>query len=115
MLEGALLPQGIGMLSSILAITFIGTRKLPSDWLTRTFKVRRQAVYKALQWLQEHNILYQDIDISHEQLALLPEDRVPEEVKAIIRYEEDEMAAMKEREGYVTEDRPSPDGESKKT
>lgn len=66
MLEGALLPQGIGMLSSVLAITFIGTHKLPSDWLMHTFKVRRQAVYEALQWLQEHNILYQDIDISHE-------------------------------------------------
>ena len=40
MLEGALLPQGAGTLSSVLAITFIGTCKLPSDWLTRTFKVR---------------------------------------------------------------------------
>ena len=80
-----------------------------------TFKVRRQAVYEALQWLQEHNILYQDIDISHEWLALLPEDRVLEEVEAIIWYEEDETAAMKEREGYVMEDHPSPDGETKKT
>jgi len=39
MLEGQLLPQGVGTLSSILAITFIGTWKLPSDWLSRTFRV----------------------------------------------------------------------------
>jgi len=103
MLEGQLLPQGVGTLSSILAITFIGTRKLPSDWLSRTFRVRRQAVHEALQWLHEHNEMYFDINISHARLALLPEDQVPEEIEAVIWYEEDDTAAIKEREGYAME------------
>jgi len=103
MLEGALLPQGVVTLSSILAITFIGTRRLPSDWLSRTFRVRRQAVHDALLWLHEHNELYGDIQISGDRLALLPDDSIPEEIEAVIRYEKDETAAIKEREGYAME------------
>ena len=61
MLEGSLLPQGVSILSSVLAITFIGTQKLPNDWMARTFRVRREAVYEALQWLHNHNELYHDI------------------------------------------------------
>ena len=111
MLEGSLLPQGVETLSSVLAITLIGTRKLPNDWLSQTFRVRRQAVHEALQWLHKHNILYQDIKTSHERLAVLPEDRIPEEIEAVIRYEEDETVAVKEREGYVMEDLQNADGE----
>ena len=40
MLEGSLLPQGVETLSSVLAITLIGTHKLPNDWLSRTFRVQ---------------------------------------------------------------------------
>jgi len=48
MLEGKLLPQTVTMLCSILAVTFIGTKSLPKDWLNRTFRVRREAVHDAL-------------------------------------------------------------------
>ena len=112
MLEGALLPQSVGSLSSVIAITFIGTRKLPLNWLSRTFRVRRSAVYEALQWLREHNEMYHDVTISNEQLSLLPEDEIPQEIEAVIRFEEDEGVAVKEREGYVMEDVPEDSGES---
>ena len=111
MLEGSLLLQGVETLCSVLAITLIGTHKLPNDWLSWTFRVRRQAVHEALQWLHEHNLLYQDIKISHEHLAVLPEDRIPEEIEAVIWYEEDETVAVKEREGYVMEDLPNANSE----
>ena len=39
MLEGNLLPQHPEMLSNIIAITFIGTRWLPMNWLSRMFQV----------------------------------------------------------------------------
>ena len=61
--------------------------------------------------MHEHNLLYQDIKISHERLAVLPENRIPEEIEAVIQYEEDETVAVKEREGYVMEDLPNADGE----
>lgn len=110
MLKGSLLPQGVGTLSSILAITFIGMCKLPLDWLSHTFRVCQQAVHKALQWLHEHNNLYRNINISHERLALLPDDCIPDEIEAVIQYKEDGTVAVQEREGYAMEDPPMQDG-----
>lgn len=111
MLEGALLPQSVDTLSSIMAITFIGTHKLPTNWLSCMFKVHREAVYEALQWLHAHNELYHDIVISHERLALLPDDEIPQEIEAVIRYKEDGNVATKEREGYAMADLPAEEGE----
>ncbi|KAF8125263.1 hypothetical protein EV363DRAFT_1402509 [Boletus edulis] len=74
MLEGQLMPQSAMCLSSILAITYIGTRKLPKTWLKSTFRVRRRVVHDALLWLKRHNPYYEDIDISMQRLDDLPED-----------------------------------------
>jgi len=104
MLEGKLLPQTVTTLCSVLAMTFIGTKSLPKDWLNRTFCVRREAVHEALCWLQVNNPLYEDVQISHEQLNLLPENSIPAELEAVIRYEEDEEVARQEREGYTEND-----------
>ena len=101
MLEGNLLPPHAEMLSNIIAITFIGTKRLPMNWLSRTFQVRRSVVHEALQWLQANNELYSDIVISHEQLDTLPQEGISPEVMALICHEEDETAAVQEREGYV--------------
>lgn len=101
MLEGRLLPQTVTALCSVLAITFIGTKTLPQDWLKWTFRVRQEAVHDALCWLQANNPLYEDICISHEQLHMLPENGIPAELEAVIRYEEDAGMAMQEREGYI--------------
>lgn len=110
MLEGALLPQSVNVLSSIVAITFIGMWKLPTDWLSRTFRVHRDVVHEALQWLHEHNVLYQDIVISSKRLSLLPENEIPLEIEAAIRYEEDGSVVMKKKDGYVMEDLPMENG-----
>ena len=101
MLEGNLLPQPAETLSHIIAITFIGTRRLPTNWMTRTFRVRRSAVHEALQWLQANNELYSDVVISADRLGTLPEDHIPAELMALIRHVDDESVATQEREGYV--------------
>ncbi|KIO11878.1 hypothetical protein M404DRAFT_98925, partial [Pisolithus tinctorius Marx 270] len=101
MLEGSLMPQHVTTLSSVLAITFIGTRSLLKNWLSRTFRVRREAVHEALQWLKQNNPLYHDITISEQRLMTLPDDEVPEEIEAIIRREDDGEIALQERDGYV--------------
>ena len=104
MVEGNLLPQRPEVLSNVLAITFIGTRRLPNNWLSRTFQVRCAAVHEALQWLKANNPLYSDIAISSDQLVTLPEEGIPAEVMALIRHKDNESAAVQEREGYVDSD-----------
>ncbi|KAG1792365.1 uncharacterized protein HD556DRAFT_1444624 [Suillus plorans] len=39
MVEGQFLPQPVASLASVLAITYVGTRNLPKDWLKSTFRV----------------------------------------------------------------------------
>jgi len=39
MIEGQFLPQPVASLASVLAITYVGTRYLPKDWLKSTFHV----------------------------------------------------------------------------
>ncbi|KIN94091.1 hypothetical protein M404DRAFT_35392 [Pisolithus tinctorius Marx 270] len=82
MLEGSLMPQEVTSLSSVLAITFIGTCMLPKNWMSRTFQVQWEAVHKALQWLKENNSLYHDINISEQRLKTLPDDEIPVEIEA---------------------------------
>ena len=66
MLEGQLMPQPAVDLASVLAITFVGKKKLPKSWLKSTFRVRHRIVYEALVWLKANNELYSDIVISPE-------------------------------------------------
>ncbi|KAF8132270.1 hypothetical protein EV363DRAFT_1397930 [Boletus edulis] len=101
MLEGQLMPQPTVELASILAITYIRKKKLPSSWLKSTFRVRRRVVYGALVWLKANNEIYQDIQISQERLETLPEDDIPVEILAAVRHSEDFEVVEKEREGYV--------------
>jgi hypothetical protein len=101
MLEGNLMPQECKILASVLAVSFIGTKKIPKSWLKTTFQVRRRRVYEALTWLKANNALYHDIEISNERLNSLPEDGVPDEIIAIARHEEDDDIAVQERESYV--------------
>ena len=101
MLKGQLMPQPSIQLASVLAITYIGTKKLPKSWLKSTFRVRRRVVYEALAWLKENNEIYADVVISAEQLASLPEDNIPLEILAAIRHEEHAELVEREGGGYV--------------
>lgn len=101
MLEGQLMPYEGSTLASVLAITFIGAKTIPKNWLKATFRVRRRAVYEALLWLKDHNSVYEDITIDRARLNTLPEDGVPDEIIALVRHEKDVEIAEKERETYV--------------
>ena len=101
MLQGQRMPSPVETLALVIAITFVGSRKLPKDWLKKTFRVRRHVVYDALQWLRVHNPIYSDIHIDESRLDSLPEDGVPEELLTVIRQEKDDEVAEKERESYL--------------
>lgn len=57
------MPSSVQILASVIAITFVSSKKLPVDWLKKTFQVRRQVVRDALPWLWIHNPIYGDIQI----------------------------------------------------
>ena len=98
------MPPSVQTLASIIAITFVGSKKLPKDWLKKTFRVRRDVVYAALVWLKNHNPIYGDIKIDENRLKELPEDNIPDELLTVIRQERDDEIAEKERESYLLAD-----------
>jgi hypothetical protein len=104
MLKGQHMPSSVRTLASVVAITFVGGKKLPIDWLKKTFRVRRAIVYDALLWLRRNNPIYEDIEIDEDRLIGLPEDDIPDELLAIIRHDDDEQLAKKERESYLVEE-----------
>lgn len=106
MLTGNLLPRPPRILASVIAVSFVGTGRLPKKWLKETFRVRRRRVYEALLWLKNHNPLYADYNISEEQLNALPEDGIPLEIAVTLRGSSDVAAANAERETYVPGEEP---------
>ena len=102
MLKGQKMPSPVSTLASVIAITFVGSKKLPADWLKKTFRVRRFVVYEALVWLQRNNPIYANIRIDTDRLLELPEDNVPQELLTIVRLEKDGELAEKERESYIS-------------
>ena len=103
MLEGQIMPQSVSILASVLAITFIGSKKLPKDWLKSTFRIHRRVVYEALIWLKEHNVSYQDIEISRERIEVLPDDDVPSEILSVIHHEPNDEVAYQESFSFAPE------------
>lgn len=105
MVQGNLMPRPGRLLSAILSITFVGQGRLPKQWLRNTFRVRRNAVQDALQWLQANNRKYfGDIQIDNDRLMQLPEDGVPVEIESIVRHNDDDTAIDAENGGYVPEE-----------
>jgi hypothetical protein len=102
MLSGKLLPRPLSTLASVVAVTFIGTGKLPVHWLKSTFTVRRAIVREALVWLKANNTKhFGDVEISAENMDVLPEDDVPDELLAAVRQETDRSVLEQEMETYV--------------
>jgi hypothetical protein len=89
MLEDKLLPLPPSIFSSTLSVAFIGSQKISKDTLRSLFSVSRRRVYAALMWLKKHNNLYVEIRVSTNTLQQLPENDVPREILAGIRYSND--------------------------
>ena len=105
MVEGQLMPRPPAILSSLIAITYIGSGRIPKNWIHSTFRVRRHHVCRALKWLKANNPKYYgDIVISQSQLDQLPEDDVPDEVLGVIRQSNDQGLVDQESSGYVRTD-----------
>ena len=105
MIEGQLMPRPPSVLSSLIAITYIGAGRIPKNWIHSTFRVRRYHISRALNWLKVNNPKYYgDVVISQHQLNQLPEDDVPDEILAAIRQSDDATVVDQESSGYVRTD-----------
>src|SRR5258708_2454033 len=89
MLRGNKLPRPMKILLSIIAVTYIGTTKLPKTWLKSTFQVRRRAVLQALHWLIANNHHYHKYEVNEDLIVSMLEDDVPVEILAAVQQEED--------------------------
>ena len=105
MVEGQLMPRPPAVLSSLIAITYIGVGRIPKSWIHSTFRVRRYHVSRALDWLKAHNPKYYgNVTISQHQLDQLPKDDVPTEILGVIRQSNDIGLVDQESSGYVRTD-----------
>lgn len=105
MVEGQLMPRAPAVLSSLIAITYIGIGRIPKNWIHSTFRVRRYHVSRALNWLKVHNPKYYgNVTISQHHLNQLPEDDVPSEILGVIRQSNDVGLIDQESSGYVRTD-----------
>ena len=105
MVMGRLLPRPRSILPSLISIVFIGRGKLPKSHLRNLFKVRREVIRDALEWLKVNNPKYYgDITIDEEIMHSLHEDDIPMELIDVVRHSEDVGIVEEERAGYVNED-----------
>ncbi|KAF7293131.1 ATP-dependent DNA helicase [Mycena chlorophos] len=104
MVTGRLMPRPVGILASVIAVTFVGAKNVPLLLLPDIFDVRRHRVADALMWLKANNSFYSDIEISPERLEQLPISGIPDEILLNVRYAPDESILDREHAGYVPVD-----------
>lgn len=105
MVDGQLMPRPPAVLSSLIAIAYIGVGNIPEHWIHSTFRVHRHHVSRALNWLKVNNPKYYGgVTISQRQLDQLPEEDVPDEILGVIRQSNDTGLVDQESPNYVRTD-----------
>ena len=95
------LPLRLDDLCDTLKVIFIGARLPERIHLKKILTVRKKKIIEALQWLKKYNVLYQNVDISLENIAQLPEDDVPDCIMSTLEQKLGEEEIQSERIGYV--------------
>ncbi|KAG2029673.1 hypothetical protein BDR03DRAFT_987611 [Suillus americanus] len=97
MVEGDIMPHKPALLAVTITVTIIGPSKLPVKSLPSFLSA-------ALIFLKHENHLYRNIVISEANLALLPEDGVPQDLLTVTKYSDEQQLVEQERAGYVVGD-----------
>jgi hypothetical protein len=95
-----IMPRPAILLPSVMGVTFVGPRGLPEKTMVGTFRVRRNRIRDALQWMKSNNPLFSDIVISNERLQSLPENGIPREITLAMKYSDDIQHLNREHAGY---------------
>jgi DNA-directed RNA polymerase subunit RPC12/RpoP len=99
--SGNKMPPPPRILAATIGVTFVGVGNCPLSVLLDFLRVCWQRVFDALLWLKQNNRLYSQIDISAEQLRLLPVNAVPEEIMTNTRYSGDVAGLEREQARYI--------------
>jgi len=99
-----IMPLPTKILASTIGVTIIDPKNRPERTLPGFFRVRRECVRRALEWLTEHNDLYKQTAISEPRLKDLPEDGIPDEISDTIRHSNKLDPLEREGAGYVEDD-----------
>lgn len=96
MLRGGKLPHPPKILADLLSIAWVGTFRVPPQYLRGSFGISRTRVYRALWWLKRHNPEYHDIQIDPTIWNSLPdiEGELPAEI--VIRSDVDQRIVQSE-------------------
>lgn len=111
-IDGRTMPPSVGILSSIVGITFVGPNNLPERTLPSIFNVRHDRVRAALCFLLTENPIFRDIVISENRLSELPINGVPDELFNVTRYSDDVSSLNREQDGYIPSQDPTSEGAS---
>ncbi|KAF8801482.1 hypothetical protein BYT27DRAFT_7262019 [Phlegmacium glaucopus] len=101
MVDGSIFPQMSKILAAMIGVTFVGPKNLPERCMPSMFRVRRNRVREALEWLRANNPLYSNISISPSRLSQLPEDGIPYELIVTAKHSTDTNMLYAEHDGYV--------------
>jgi hypothetical protein len=95
------LPLTLDDLCDTLKVIFIGARPPERIHLKKILTVRKKKIIQALHWLKKYNVLYQNVHISLENIAQLPEDDIPDCIMSTLEQKIGEEEIQSERIGYV--------------
>jgi hypothetical protein len=104
MVDPKIMPPPAKILASVIGVTIIGPRNIPERTMLGYFRVRRNCIRDALKWLQTHNPLYADIQISEPRLEELPDNGVPNEIMESAQHSDEVEHLWRSMAGYVDEE-----------
>lgn len=81
----SVLPRTPTDVNGLIGVVFLGPKPMNTDNLGPIFHVRKKKIWEFLLWLVNNNVLYADINLDSDILALYPEDgSLPGVVEGII-------------------------------
>ncbi|KAF8067607.1 hypothetical protein FPV67DRAFT_1449245 [Lyophyllum atratum] len=93
--------RGPEPLAATMAIAFVGPKGKPIRGLPKLLHVRKICLLQALTWLKANNPLYADIVVCQDRLAMFPEEGVPDALRSVVRFSDDEELFEREHGSYL--------------
>ncbi|KAF8124056.1 hypothetical protein EV363DRAFT_1178578 [Boletus edulis] len=112
MIEGDLLPHHPNVLAATIGVTLVGAKNVPDRSLPGFLRVSRQRVRDALVFLKNNNPFYARIQISDENLSLLPDNDIPGQLLAVVKELPNTSVIEGDGGGYVIDNEEEESNES---
>ncbi|KAG6379573.1 hypothetical protein JVT61DRAFT_10077 [Boletus reticuloceps] len=104
MVQGDFLPHHPNILAATIGVTLVGAKNIPDRSLPGFLHVSRQRIRDALVFLKENNPFYEHVQISEDNLSLLPDNGVPVQLIAVVKELPNDTVINDEGSGYVLDE-----------